>query len=109
MTTGLLSIRERVHKVADQAALDMASLANPFALGPNPVAVPKSRHERDATLPGGTYKFFLRGRHKQPSEDDQVVTISKKPKLKEFEKLLRKFQYSQALDVALSVRTNFIN
>ena len=51
---------------------------------------------------GGSYKYFMRGQGATPSAEDSQADRSAKPKLAGYDRLLRKFKYSAALDAALS-------
>ena len=103
MTSGLLSIRERSLKADSQEEEEaiLKPLPNPYLIAPKPTG-PRSLHEQEMQSTGGTYKYFLRGKHKKPSEEDYVVQSKRKPKLQKFEKFLRSFQYSAALDSSLA-------
>lgn len=52
-------------------------------------------------LTAGTYSYFVRGKNFQPDKGDFVVSAPRKHKLKEHDQLLKKFQYSKALDSVL--------
>lgn len=52
-------------------------------------------------LNAGTYRYFVRGKNSQPQKDDFVVWAPRKHKLKEHDQLLKKFEYSKALDSVL--------
>mmetsp|Transcript_27497 Transcript_27497/g.77088 ORF Transcript_27497/g.77088 Transcript_27497/m.77088 type:complete len:604 (-) Transcript_27497:52-1863(-) len=54
----------------------------------------------------GTFAYFTRGMSEDVSNDDFVVSSqnAKKPKLQSFDKALKEFRYSDALDDALSSR-----
>jgi U3 small nucleolar RNA-associated protein 15 len=95
MSSGLMSIRERAGKKSDEEG-------DPFALTGNALNVIQARHQKDMMAMGGSFKYFIRGQHKQPSEMDLVVSSKRKPKLLEFEKQLKMFKYGAALDSALS-------
>ncbi|KAJ7365692.1 snoRNA-binding rRNA-processing protein [Desmophyllum pertusum] len=53
-------------------------------------------------LTAGTYHYFVRGKNSQPQQDDFVVSAARKHKLKEHDQLLKKFEYSKALDSVLT-------
>lgn len=84
-----------------------------LALGGDPSA---SQAENEAVIGGklgaggprglrtGTYKYYQRGHQHKPADDDLVVESSRKPRLQEHDKLLKRFRYGEALDAAL--RTN---
>ena len=78
MTNGLLSIRRR--KISNQEQL------------------------QSTQLHAGTYRYFIRGKSSLPQGHDVVISEAKrKPRLRPFEKFLRRFQYKSALDAALAV------
>jgi len=52
-------------------------------------------------LTAGTYRYFVRGRNFQPQEDDFIVSAPRRHQMTEHDKLLRKFDYSKALDSVL--------
>lgn len=52
-------------------------------------------------LTAGTYRYFVRGKNFQPQEEDFLVSAPRKRKLKEHDQLLKRFEYSKALDSVL--------
>ena len=54
---------------------------------------------------GGTFQFFQRGKGAKPNQDDYQVEKKRKAKLQPYDKFLKEFSYSDALDSALSTRT----
>ncbi|RKO83374.1 WD40-repeat-containing domain protein, partial [Blyttiomyces helicus] len=78
MSTGLLSIRQRVVKAADKAAAQQKALR------------------------GGTRQFFTRGAAHRPEDSDLQIESRKKKRLRNYEKYLRAFQYANALDAVLA-------
>eukprot|EP00804_Cyclotella_cryptica_P027257 CCRYP_014378-RA/>CCRYP_014378-RA protein AED:0.07 eAED:0.07 QI:300/1/1/1/1/1/2/346/664 len=53
----------------------------------------------------GTYSFFMRGAHEKSHDpDDYLLMPQKKQKLAEYDVLLRKFRYGDALDKVLETR-----
>ena len=50
----------------------------------------------------GSYRYFVRGSHHKPAEDDFKVDVFKKQKLKDYDQYLKKFQYRDALDAAFT-------
>jgi U3 small nucleolar RNA-associated protein 15 len=53
----------------------------------------------------GTYSYFTRGAHERPRDpDDYLLPHEKKRRLAEYDVLLRKFRYGDALDAALAKR-----
>lgn len=81
MAGGLLSIRQRVVKVAEV----------------------QTRRAQEEQIRGGSYKYFVRGQ-KKAAEGDFAVESQKKRRLKEYDRYLKVFQYGNALDACL--RTN---
>ena len=51
-----------------------------------------------APPPGGTFRFFERGKRAAPAEDDHVVLHQRKQRLQPYERALRRFKYREALD-----------
>ena len=49
----------------------------------------------------GTLAYFKRGSHYDGNEEDVLITEAKKKKLASYDKYLKSFQYSNALDAAL--------
>ncbi|KAJ3299413.1 snoRNA-binding rRNA-processing protein [Borealophlyctis nickersoniae] len=79
MTTGLLSIRQRVVKTEELIAQQQAK----------------------AQLRRGTYKYFIRGQNVGPSKDDIRIESRRKARLQPYDKFLKSFQYANALDAAI--------
>ncbi|KAL7521432.1 hypothetical protein ACHAWX_006109 [Stephanocyclus meneghinianus] len=89
---------------------DMARLAIGFTTGIVMVhqrrqmptqAVAKKRRDPKP----GTYSFFMRGAHEKSHDpDDYLLMPQKKQKLAEYDVLLRKFRYGDALDKVLETR-----
>lgn len=52
-------------------------------------------------LTAGTYRYFVRGKNFKPQEDDIFVSAPRRQRLSEHDQLLKKFQYSKALDSVL--------
>mmetsp|Transcript_26592 Transcript_26592/g.52409 ORF Transcript_26592/g.52409 Transcript_26592/m.52409 type:complete len:538 (-) Transcript_26592:185-1798(-) len=66
------------------------------------VAAPTQERREPRT---GTKRFFMRGQHHVPLQEDyQVESSGKKQKLRPYDRFLMKFQYHTALDVALQTR-----
>lgn len=90
-TTGLLSIRERQKREESDAAIadpTISSMAS--SLPQNDVNGGEKR---------GTYRYFIRGTKKAPSNDDFVVMPeARKHKEPDYVKHLRSFKYSRVLD-----------
>ncbi|KAJ3231256.1 snoRNA-binding rRNA-processing protein [Chytriomyces hyalinus] len=83
MASGLLSIRRRVVKTED---------------------VVKARKRIEAARAGargGTFMHFKRGQSHQAEADDLKVEEHRKKKMKEYDLLLRKFEFGKALDSVL--------
>jgi len=65
-------------------------------------AKPEREHEEPRH---GTYAYFNRGAHEKSHDtDDYLLQHHKKQKLSEYDVLLRKFRYGDALDAALAKR-----
>ncbi|KAL3768874.1 hypothetical protein ACHAW5_003346 [Stephanodiscus triporus] len=78
---------------------------------PTPSSSSVGRHEEGGTTPSrkeprrGTYSYFARGAHEKSHDpDDYLLTHQKKQRLAEYDVLLRKFQYGDALDAVLAKR-----
>lgn len=100
MANGLLSIREK--EVETKGEVQEGLKLNPYLLV-KPSLKPMTQHELEQALPGNALAFFRRGTHKIADKDDFVVQKAKrKPKLQQFERLLRQFKYGAALDSALA-------
>ncbi|KAJ3328410.1 snoRNA-binding rRNA-processing protein [Blyttiomyces sp. JEL0837] len=84
MTSGLLSIRQRVVKTED---------------------VVKAQRKVEA-ISGGSMKYFTRGLNHKAEQSDILVEAKKKNSLKRYDRLLQKFQYGQALDMVLETKQN---
>eukprot|EP00842_Homolaphlyctis_polyrhiza_P000464 jgi/Hompol1/1418/HPOL_005590-RA len=81
MTSGLLSVRQRAAKTAEVA-------------------------KRKAFRPrGGTHQYFIRGSNYVPEDADLQIESKRKLRINAFEKLLRSFQVSDALDAVLKSHT----
>ena len=66
-----------------------------------PDSTPKKRREPKP----GTYSYFMRGAHEKSHDpDDYLLQQQKKVKLAEYDVLLRKFRYGDALDKVLETR-----
>ena len=64
-------------------------------LAPTATATPKA-------IRSGSYKYFNRGAAAAAADDDYRVPLAHKLKLRPVDKLLKKFHYKEALDVALA-------
>ncbi|KAI9199294.1 WD40-repeat-containing domain protein [Polychytrium aggregatum] len=80
MTSGLLSIRQRVVKTQE--------LVN--------------AQRQTEELRGGTYKYFIRGSKNLPGSDDLKIESRRKKRLRSYDKYLKTFQYGSALDAVLA-------
>jgi U3 small nucleolar RNA-associated protein 15 len=80
MAGGLLSIRQRVVKSAEE----------------------QTRRAQKEQAHGGTYKYFVRGQ-KAAAEGDFIVESQKKRRLREYDRYLKVFQYGNALDATAMV------
>lgn len=89
-TTGLVMVHQR-RRTALAAAIQREAAA---------AAVGKKREPRH-----GTYSYFMRGAHEKSHDpDDYLLMQQKKQKLAEYDVLLKKFRYSDALDKVLESR-----
>lgn len=64
----------------------------------------KTRQEKDRALTAGSYRYFLRGTSEPAALADFKVTCQRSVYLKNYDRLLRKFRYRDALDAALNTR-----
>jgi U3 small nucleolar RNA-associated protein 15 len=55
-------------------------------------------------LTAASYRYFIRGQSSKAAADDLVVAKKKKAALGQYDRLLRKFRYREALDAALATR-----
>eukprot|EP00043_Microstomoeca_roanoka_P009156 m.87213 g.87213 ORF g.87213 m.87213 type:complete len:367 (-) comp14497_c0_seq1:2050-3150(-) len=53
----------------------------------------------------GTHKYFLRGQNRKPTSLDYQVDVPRKKKLKPYDRLLKAFEYSAALDAVFQAKT----
>ncbi|OZJ02132.1 hypothetical protein BZG36_04583 [Bifiguratus adelaidae] len=79
MANGLLSIRQRQLKAAETP----------------------SKKDTDDYLRTGSYRFFIRGQTYTGNSDDFTVESKRKRRLADYDRLLKKFEYGNALDAAL--------
>lgn len=86
MADGMLSVKQRVVKRADALA----------------------EKRREATMRGGTYRYFLRGKSSTPAAEDIQVGSKRRVRLQPYEAFLKKFQYTNALNAALETRQPII-
>lgn len=47
----------------------------------------------------GSYRFFMRGHNVKPQDADFVVKMSRKPKLRPYDRMLKQFKHHEALDL----------
>ena len=80
MSTGLLSIRQRMVRSTD---LDI-------------------KNKRNDIINGGTLRHFNRGQQYEP-DDDIFIESKRKKRLQPYEKALKSFRYGDALDAALTM------
>jgi len=62
------------------------------------------KRKAKSDLRAGTYSYFMRGAGVEADTDDHIIMLQKKKKLKDYDVLLQKFRYSDALDKALAMR-----
>ncbi|KAI8929897.1 WD40-repeat-containing domain protein [Entophlyctis helioformis] len=78
MTSGLLSVRQRAVKTQEIA-------------------------KRKADTPrGGTYQYFMRGSNYEPEDGEIHVEFKRRARIQPYDKLLKSFQYANALDAVLT-------
>ncbi|PKY37387.1 WD40 repeat-like protein [Rhizophagus irregularis] len=63
-----------------------------------------SNHEKKQPKPG-TYQYFIRGFNHSGNKDDHVIEAKRKERLAKYDKYLKNFQYSNALDAVLRPNT----
>ncbi|KAL2917963.1 U3 small nucleolar RNA-associated protein 15 [Polyrhizophydium stewartii] len=80
MSTGILSIRQRAVKTEDIAKKQASS----------------------TRVRGGTYQYFMRGASHQPEDADMRIESKRRARLQTYDKLLKSFQYANALDAVLT-------
>lgn len=77
MVTGYLSIRRRAESAGKTKELEKMGRPAPRA---------------------GSYRYFMRGHNHKANTNDFVVSVTKKPKLRPYDRMLKKFKYHEALD-----------
>ena len=55
-----------------------------------------------------TFRYFIRGKNARPADEDYVVDMGRKPRLKLYDKHLKAFNFKKALSAALEVTTNSV-
>ena len=90
MSTGLLSIRHRAPTPTTVSPTPSTSLSLPRTSAPR--------------MLGGTYRYFVRGKSHAVAQSDFKVEERRKPRLRAYDVLLKKFQYRRALDVAFATK-----
>jgi U3 small nucleolar RNA-associated protein 15 len=85
MTNRLLSIKQR-----------------PVKSGEEPALVSDSRLLSSQLRPG-THRYFVRGKHYQPANDEYFVAQTKKQSVPQHERFLRRFEYREALNSVLKL------
>lgn len=65
-------------------------------------AAPRQRYK--PRLTAASYRYFVRGQSSKAAEADLVASVKRKAALAPYDRLLRKFQYREALDAALATR-----
>jgi U3 small nucleolar RNA-associated protein 15 len=89
MSDGMLSIRNRVVKLQEEAKLK--SFSQPFGAGKK-------------QLPTINKAYMARGQDYQGADTDFKVEKIKRQKLKKYDQHLRKFQYKKAMDAGLETK-----
>lgn len=56
----------------------------------------------------GTHRYFMRGQNKKPTTFDYQVNVPRRRKLKQYDKLLKSFQYKEALDHLFIAQTTIV-
>jgi U3 small nucleolar RNA-associated protein 15 len=96
MADGTLSIRRHSGGGAKRAAGSGSGDDN---------SVNGNRREKyKVRLTAASYRYFIRGQSSKAAADDLVVAKKKKAALGQYDRLLRKFRYREALDAALATR-----
>eukprot|EP00003_Mantamonas_plastica_P014204 TRINITY_DN2463_c0_g1_i4.p1 TRINITY_DN2463_c0_g1~~TRINITY_DN2463_c0_g1_i4.p1 ORF type:complete len:490 (+),score=199.21 TRINITY_DN2463_c0_g1_i4:365-1834(+) len=81
-SSGIVTVRER--KVEVQETVNKLAKAHPVLVG--------------------SYRYFVRGQSSKAVDTDFRIKVTKKAKLKHYDRFLKQFQYAEALDAA--VKTN---
>ncbi len=63
---------------------------------------PPRKQRYKPQLTAATYRYFIRGQSDKAAADDFKVSQQKRIQLKAYDKLLKSFQYREALDAAIS-------
>ena len=63
---------------------------------------PPRKQQYKPQLTAATYRYFIRGQSDKAAADDFKVSQQKRIQLKAYDKLLKSFQYREALDAAIS-------
>ncbi|KAL4516023.1 hypothetical protein Ndes2437A_g06735 [Nannochloris sp. 'desiccata'] len=88
MADGTLSLRRRrQQKILQESA-----------------TAPASRKRYAPRLTASSFRYFIRGQSAKAAASDFVVAARRKVKLADYDRLLRRFRYKEALDSALSSR-----
>lgn len=91
-TTGIVMVHQRRRLLTQASAAALSSKA-----------IQDERHEREPRH--GTHSYFTRGAHEKSHDpDDYLLMHQKKQRLAEYDILLRKFRYGDALDAVLAKR-----
>jgi len=63
-----------------------------------------SKHQKVSNAKKGAYQYRLKARLYSARPDDAVITHTSRPYLPKYDKMLKRFDYSKALDAALDAR-----
>ncbi len=74
------------------------------ARGADAAAAPAARQRYAPKLTAASFRYFIRGQSAKAAASDYVVAARRKVKLAEYDRLLRRFRYREALDAALATR-----
>ena len=63
---------------------------------------PPRKQRYKPQLTAASYRYFIRGQSEKSAADDFAVSKQKRVQLKQYDKLLKSFQYREALDAAVA-------
>lgn len=82
--------------------LSVRKHARPVGTGGDVTLSRAARNRGKIHLNASSYRYFIRGQNEKAAKSDYVVARQRKAKLAPYDKLLRRFRYSDALDAALA-------
>jgi len=97
MADGNLSMRRNPRPVGAATAASGAGAVGVVGRG-------GGRARGKVRLTAATYRYFIRGQNEKAAKSDYVVARQRKAKLAQYDRLLRRFRYGDALDAALATR-----